>query len=64
MGEVMLHTPAPFRSLRNVPILGDIIHGLSHRMLPADAKVWARVEAGPAQGIWLELNPRTGQSYI
>ena len=64
MGELLLHIPLPFRSLREAPILGNLIHRLSHRILPMDAKVWARVEAGPARDIWLELNPRTGQSYI
>ena len=33
-------------------------------MLGAEVKVWTQVAAGPAQGIWLELNPRTGQSYM
>jgi FkbM family methyltransferase len=64
MGELLLHSPAPLRSLRDVPVLGDFIHRLSHRIVPAEEKVWARVEAGPAQGLWLELNPRTGQGYL
>lgn len=33
-------------------------------MLGAEVKVWTQVAAGPAQGIWLELNPRTGRSYM
>jgi FkbM family methyltransferase len=64
MGELLLHSPAPLRSLRDVPVLGDIIHRLSYRLLPADEKVWAQIEAGPAKGIWMELNPRTSQSYV
>jgi FkbM family methyltransferase len=64
MGELLLHSPAPLRSLRDVPVLGEIIHRLSYRLLPADEKVWARIEAGPAKGIWMELNPRTSQSYV
>jgi FkbM family methyltransferase len=36
---------------------------LSYRVLSSDQKVWAHVEAGHAKGIWLELNPRTGQNY-
>ena len=47
-----------------LPLVGDWIHRVSHRILPMDEKVWARVEAGPAQGLWLELNPRTGQNYL
>jgi FkbM family methyltransferase len=64
MSELLLHSPAPLRSLRDVPVLGDIIHHISHRLLPADEKIWAQIEAGPAKGIWMELNPRTSQSYV
>lgn len=64
MGELLLHSPAPLRSLRDVPVLGEIIHRLSYRLLPADEKVWAQIEAGPAKGIWMELNPRTSQGYV
>jgi FkbM family methyltransferase len=64
MGELLLHSSAPLRSLRDVPVLGDIIHRLSYRLLPADEKVWAQIQAGPAKGIWMELNPRTSQSYV
>jgi FkbM family methyltransferase len=64
MGELLLHAPQPLRSLRNLPLLGGWIHRVSHRVLPLQEKVWARVEAGPAQGLWLELNPRTGQNYL
>jgi len=64
MGDILLRSPAPFRRLRTVPVLGEFIHRLSHRILPADERVWAQIETGPAQGLWLELNPRTGQDYL
>ena len=64
VGDLLLHSPAPLRSLRDVPVLGEIIHRLSHRFLPADEKVWAQIGAGPAKGVWMELNPRTSQSYV
>jgi FkbM family methyltransferase len=64
IGSLLLGLPAPLRSLRNLPILGNFAHRLSHRFLPVDEKVWARVERGPAEGLWLELNPRTGQHYL
>src|SRR4029077_12076424 len=60
----MLELPAPLRSVRNLPVFGSLVHCLSHRILPPDEKVWARVERGPGQGLWLELNPRTGQQYL
>jgi FkbM family methyltransferase len=64
LSSLMLELPAPLRSLRNLPVFGSLVHRLSHRILPSDEKVWARVERGPGQGLWLELNPRTGQQYL
>jgi FkbM family methyltransferase len=63
MATIMLRLPASIRSFRRVPVLGSFIHALSYQILPSDEKVWAQVESGPAKGIWLELNPRTGQHY-
>jgi FkbM family methyltransferase len=63
MATLMLRLPASIRSFRGLPVLGSFLHTLSHRILPSDQKVWAQVEAGPGKGIWLELNPRTGQNY-
>lgn len=64
LGRLLLRAPSPLRSLRNAPLVGGIVHFLSYRILPGDAKVWAAVGDGPAQGLWLELNPRTGQTYL
>ena len=64
VGALLLRTPASLRSIRNLPILGDFVHRLSHRVLPDDERVWAQIEAGPAKGLWFELNPRTGQNYL
>jgi FkbM family methyltransferase len=64
LGSLLLGMPAPLRVLRNVPVLGDLAHSLSLRILPTDEKVWARVERGPGKGLWIELNPRTGQQYL
>jgi FkbM family methyltransferase len=64
IAALLLGLPAPLRDLRNVPILGALLHRLSHRVLPADEKLWTRVERGPGKGLWIELNPRTGQQYL
>ena len=63
MGKMLLHAPAPMRSLRNVPVLGGVVHAISHKMVGANDLVWVRVEAGAAQGLWIELNPHTGHGY-
>lgn len=64
IGNLMLHAPTPLRSLRDVPVLGHFIHRLSHQIVPADERVWAQIKSGPARGLWIELNPRTGQNYM
>jgi hypothetical protein len=61
---LMLRAPESLRSLRRVPVLGALIHAISHHFVPAGEKVWVRVESGPTEGMWLELNPRTGQNYL
>jgi len=60
---MVLHAPDSVRALRNMPVLGALIHEVSHRVLDPTEKIWTQVEAGPAAGLWLELNPRTGQTY-
>jgi FkbM family methyltransferase len=64
VGRALLHAPSWIRSIRNVPVLGRLIHGLSHRILSADRKIWAQVEQGPAQGLWLKVNPRVAEGLI
>ena len=64
IGNLLLRSPASLRYLSDVPILGYLIHRISHRILPINETVWASIKAGPAAGLCLELNPRTGQSYV
>jgi FkbM family methyltransferase len=47
-----------------MPIFGGLVHFLSYRILPANYWVWVQIQAGPAQGLWFELNPRTGGQYL
>jgi FkbM family methyltransferase len=64
IGKAVLHAPSWVRSIRKVPVLGRLVHGLSHRILPSDHKVWAQIEAGPATGLWLQVNPRVAEGFI
>lgn len=63
LAGLILRTPVRFRSLQTMPVVGDWIHNLGHRLLPSDELIWTRVRRGPAKGMWLELNPRTGHDY-
>jgi len=64
ISSLFLRAPESLRSVRRIPVLGEVVHRLSHRIVPADKKVWAQIESGPAKGLWLEVNPRTGQDYV
>jgi FkbM family methyltransferase len=64
VGRLLLRFSAPLRSLRSVPLLGTIVHRVSHSVLSSDEKVWTRVQGGEGNGLWLELNPRTGHNYL
>jgi FkbM family methyltransferase len=64
LARLLLHSPGPIRALRNVPVVGGLIHTASHRMVTSGERVWAQIEGGPGKGLWVELNPRTGQSYL
>lgn len=61
---LFLRAPAPLRSMRNLPLIGDWMHRVSHAVLPADQRHWAQIQSGPAKGLWVELNPRTGERYL
>jgi FkbM family methyltransferase len=60
VAQAFLRYAAPFRSLRRLPILGHYLSWLGDRLVPRSTRTWAQVENGPAAGIWLRLNPRTG----
>jgi FkbM family methyltransferase len=62
--QLFLQTPASLRSLREVPVLGSLIRSIGYWILPAGVKTWIQVETGPAVGVWLKVDPRTGQMYL
>ncbi|HWG58351.1 MAG TPA: FkbM family methyltransferase [Candidatus Acidoferrales bacterium] len=64
IGELALRAPAQLRALRRTPVLGGLLHRISQSLLPARQSLLVKVQEGAAQGIWLELNPRTGQDYL
>ncbi len=60
LAHAFLRYAAPLKSLRRLPVLGDCLSWLGERIVPRDTRTWTQVENGPAAGIWLRLNPRTG----
>jgi FkbM family methyltransferase len=64
LGRVFLRFAAPFTKLRRFPVIGPGLRWASAKLIPRDAMTWVQVQSGPAQGIWLHLNPRTGHDYF
>lgn len=60
LAHAFLRYAAPLKSLRRLPVLGDCLSWLGERIVPRNTRTWAQVENGPAAGVWLCLNPRTG----
>jgi FkbM family methyltransferase len=61
MAQWFLRYATPFAGVRRWPVIGPAVRWLSARMVPRDALAWMQVQRGPAAGIWLHLNPRTGR---
>jgi FkbM family methyltransferase len=64
LGRVFLRFAAPFAKLRRFPVIGPGLRWASAKLIPRDALTWVQVQRGPAEGIWLHLNPRTGRDYF
>jgi FkbM family methyltransferase len=61
MAQWFLRYATPFAGVRRWPVIGPAVGWLSARIVPRDELAWMRVQHGPATGIWLHLNPRTGR---
>jgi FkbM family methyltransferase len=64
LGRAFLRFAAPFTKLRYFPVIGPGLRWASTKLIPRDTLTWVQVQNGPAQGIWLHLNPRTGRDYF
>jgi len=60
LAQLFLRYASPLAGLRRLPIVGPCLSWAGARIVPRDSLVWTQVRRGPAAGIWLKLNPRTG----
>jgi FkbM family methyltransferase len=60
LAGALMRYVSPLRSLRQLPVLGSWLSRIGERIVPRDTRTWMRIERGPAAGIWMRLNPRTG----
>ena len=62
MAYLLLRCASPLSRLRRVPVLGGLLSWTSRQLVPPDSLIWIRIQKGPAQGLWIRVNPRTGQN--
>jgi FkbM family methyltransferase len=62
IGQLYLRWAPRIAALSRTSRLGGFLRRWSSRVLPRDARIWVRVRSGAAEGLWLAVNPRTGQA--
>ena len=64
LAQLFLRYASPLVGLRRLPVVGRCLSWASRRLVRRDSLAWVQVQRGPAQGLWLHLNPRTGRTYF
>jgi FkbM family methyltransferase len=64
LANAFLRYASPLSGLRKIPLLGSLLHLTSQTLLPSDTLTWIQIERGPAAGLWICVNPRTGKSVL
>ena len=60
---LLLRWASLLSGLRRVPFLGGFLSWTSRRLVPPGTLIWVQIQQGPAQGLWIQVNPRTGQYF-
>jgi FkbM family methyltransferase len=60
MAQLFLRYASPLAGLRRWPVVGPCLRWASGKMVPRDSLAWVQIQKGPAAGLWMRLNPRTG----
>jgi FkbM family methyltransferase len=61
LANLFLRYASPIKKLRRVPIVGNWLSWVSRKLVPGDTQIWVEIEHGPASGLWIRVNPRTGR---
>jgi FkbM family methyltransferase len=62
LANLFLRFAAPLSGLRRIPLIGGLLSWTGRRLVPSDTLVWVQIKHGPAAGLSIRLNPRTGQN--
>jgi Methyltransferase FkbM domain len=64
LAGLCLHHNNFIATLRRIPVLGGIFSWGSRKLLPKGTMAWVQIEQGHARGLWICVNPRTGQHVL
>ncbi len=64
LSQLFLRYAQPFAGLRRIPVFGSAVGWLSAKLVPRDTLTWIQVQHGPAAGLWMRVNPRTGRAVL
>ncbi len=64
MANLLLRFAAPLSGLRRIPVLGNLLSWTGRRFVPSDSLIWVEIKSGPAAGLLIRVNPRTGQNVM
>ena len=45
-----------------MPVLGGLLSWVSRKLVPSNSLIWVQIQRGPSEGLWIRVNPRTGQN--
>lgn len=62
MASLLFRCVSPLSALRRLPVIGNFLSWTSRRLVPPDTLIWIQIQQGPAMGLWIRVNPRTGQN--
>lgn len=58
---VIRHT-STLAKLARAPIIGPVVRRMGDLAVPRERREWVQIQRGPAEGLWIKLNPRTGSA--
>jgi FkbM family methyltransferase len=64
LGRIFQRHYESLRGMGKLPVVGPLLTWAAARAVPRDSRTWMQVKSGPAEGIWLKLNPRTAGGTI
>jgi FkbM family methyltransferase len=64
LARFFLRYATPFAGLRHLPVFGPCVRWVSSKIVARETLTWIQVRRGPAVGLWLRVNSRTGRPIL